>query len=145
MRFADKIFYDLDKNCDGKDGQYVPWGSMHSTLIRGSLQWRHNERFGVSHHQRLECLLSRLFRRRPKKASKLRVTGLCEGNPPVTGGFHSQGPEAQKMFLFDDGIMFPCWFRNIDSYAIKLSAHGRRRRCIIYAISFTDHFKISCE
>ena len=29
--------------------------------------------------------LSRLFRRRSKKTSKLRVTGLCEGNSPVTG------------------------------------------------------------
>ena len=26
----------------------------------------------------------------PKKTSKLHVTGLCEGNPPVTGGFPSQ-------------------------------------------------------
>ena len=51
------------------------------------LQWRHNERDGVSNHRRLYCLLKRLFRRRPKKSSKLRVTGLCEGNPPVTGGF----------------------------------------------------------
>ena len=28
--------------------------------------------------------------RRPKKTPKLRVTGLCEGNPPVTDGFPSQ-------------------------------------------------------
>ena len=28
--------------------------------------------------------------RRSKKQSKLRVTGLCEGNPPVTGGLSSQ-------------------------------------------------------
>ena len=27
------------------------------------------------------------FRRRPKKTSKVRVTGLCEGNSPVTGEF----------------------------------------------------------
>ena len=33
---------------------------------------------------------SRLFRRRPKKTSKFRVNGLCEGNSPVTGGFPSQ-------------------------------------------------------
>ena len=32
-------------------------------------------------------LLSRLFRRRSKKTQMLRVTGLCEGNAPVTGGF----------------------------------------------------------
>ena len=28
------------------------------------------------------CLLNRLFRRRSKKTSKLRVTGLCAGNSP---------------------------------------------------------------
>ena len=50
------------------------------------LQWRHNERDGVSNRRRLHCLLNRLFKRRSKKTSKLRVTGPCEGNPPVTGG-----------------------------------------------------------
>ena len=53
------------------------------------LQWRHNERDGVSNHRRLGCLFNLLLRRRTKK-STLRVTGLCEGNPPVTGGFPSQ-------------------------------------------------------
>ena len=48
----------------------------------GTLQWRHNERDGVSNHQRLDGLPKGLFRRRSKKASKSRVTGLCEGNPP---------------------------------------------------------------
>ena len=55
-----------------------------------ALQWRHNERDGVSNHWRLECLLNRLFRRRSKEKSKLRVTDLCEGNPPVTSGFPLQ-------------------------------------------------------
>ena len=54
------------------------------------LQWRHNERNGVSNHQPHECLLNRLFRRRSKKPSKLRVTGLCAGNSPVTGEFPAQ-------------------------------------------------------
>ena len=54
-----------------------------------TLQWRHNERDGVSNHQPHDCLLNRLFRRRSKKTSKLRVTGLCEGNSPVTGEFPS--------------------------------------------------------
>ena len=40
--------------------------------------------------RRLDCLLNRLFRRRSKKPSKIRVTGLCDGNPSVTGGFPSQ-------------------------------------------------------
>ena len=55
-----------------------------------SLQWRRNERHGVSNHPHLDCLLSRLFRRTSKKTSKLRVIGLCEGNPPVTGWFPTQ-------------------------------------------------------
>ena len=47
------------------------------------LQWRHNERNGVSNDRHIDCLLNRLFRRRSKKTSKLRVIGLCEGDSPV--------------------------------------------------------------
>ena len=35
-------------------------------------------------------LTNGLFRRRSKKTSKLRVTGLCEGNSPGTGDFPAQ-------------------------------------------------------
>ena len=52
-----------------------------------SLQWRQNEPNGVSNHRRLNCLLKLLFRRKSKKTSKLRVTGLCEVNSPVACGF----------------------------------------------------------
>ena len=55
-----------------------------------SLQWRHNEGDGVSNHQRVVCLLKRLFRLRSKKTSKLCVTGLCGGNSPVTDEFPAQ-------------------------------------------------------
>ena len=55
-----------------------------------SLQWRHNECNSVSNHGRLDCLLNRLSRRKSKKTSKLSVTGLFEGNSPVTGEFPSQ-------------------------------------------------------
>ena len=60
------------------------------TSINVSLQWRHNDCDGVSNHQPRDCLLHRLFRRRSKKSSTLRVTGLCEGNSPVTGEFPAQ-------------------------------------------------------
>ena len=46
---------------------------------------RHNERDGVSNHQRLHCLHNHLFGRRSKKISKLRVTGLCAVNSSETG------------------------------------------------------------
>ena len=55
-----------------------------------TLQWRYNEHDGVSNHQAHDCLLKRLFRRRSKKTSKLRVTGICEGNSTVTGEFPAQ-------------------------------------------------------
>ena len=55
-----------------------------------SLRWRHNELDGVSDHQPHDCLLNRLFGRRSKKTSKLRVTGLCAGNSPGTGEFSAQ-------------------------------------------------------
>ena len=55
-----------------------------------TLQWRHNERDGVSNHQPHYCLFNHLFRRRSKKIHKLRVTGLCEGNSPVTDEFPAQ-------------------------------------------------------
>ena len=55
-----------------------------------SLLWRHNGCDGVSNHQPHDCLLNRSFRRRSKKTSKLRVTGLCVGNSPVTDEFPAQ-------------------------------------------------------
>ena len=58
--------------------------------IMRALQWRQHGHDGVSNHQRLDCLLNRLFKRKSKKTPKLRITGLCEGNPPVTGGFPPQ-------------------------------------------------------
>ena len=67
------------------------------------LQWRHNEHVGVSNHQPPECLRNSLFRHRSKKTSKLRVTGLCVGNLPVTGEFPAQmASNAKKV---------PIWWR----------------------------------
>ena len=44
--------------------------------------------------------------RRSKKTLKLRVTGLCEENSPVTDEFPHKGPVTRKMFPFDDVIMW---------------------------------------
>ena len=59
-------------------------------LIWQPLQWRHNRHDGVPNQHHHHCLLNRLFRRRSKKEPNLRVTGLCEGNSPVTGEFPAQ-------------------------------------------------------
>ena len=70
-----------------------------SRLFYHYSQWRLSERDGVSNHRRLDCLLARLFRRISKNTAKLRCTGLCDWNPPVTGGFPSQRAcNAEKCF-----------------------------------------------
>ena len=76
---------------------YVNFGSYYtctkwadSCVLLHPLQWRNNERDGVSNHQPHDYLLKRLFRPRSKKTSKLRVTGFCEGNSPVTSEFPAQ-------------------------------------------------------
>ena len=69
-----------------------------------TLQLRHNDNDGVSNHQPHGCLPNRLFRRRSKKTSKLRVTGLCVGNSPGPVNSPHKGPVTRKMFSFDDVI-----------------------------------------
>ena len=70
-----------------------------------ALWWRHNDHDSVSNHQPHGCLLNRLFRRRSKKTSKLRVTGLCAGKSPGPVNSLHKGPVTRKMFPFDDVIM----------------------------------------
>ena len=65
-------------------------GNDFSITGPSSLRWRHNGRYGVSNHQPHDCFLNRLFRRRSKKTSKLRITGLCAGNSPGTGELPAQ-------------------------------------------------------
>ena len=86
-----------------------------------SLQGRHNEHNSVPYHRRSDCLLSRLFRCRLKKISKLRVAGLCEGKLPVTDGFPHKGPVTRKCFrlMTSSGLFFKC--ANMLSNFIKCS------------------------
>ena len=69
-------FYDIEKT--------------KNRILIVTLRWRLNGRDGGLNHQPRDCLLNRLFGRRSKKTSKLRVTGLCVGNSPGTGEFPAQ-------------------------------------------------------
>ena len=63
------------------------------------LQWRHNEYDAVSNHRCVGGCFNPLVRAGSKKTSKLRLSGLCEGNSPVTGEFPSQrASNAEKWF-----------------------------------------------
>ena len=88
-------------------------GCIYISYIK-PLDWRHNGRDSVSNHQPHDCLLNRLIRRRSKKTSKLRVTGLCAGNSLVTGEFPHKWPVTQETLPFNDVIMhlvvFSVWW-----------------------------------
>ena len=77
------------------------------------LQWRHNGRDSVSNHQPHDCLLNLLFRRRSKKSSKLRLTGLYAGNSPGTGEFPAQ------MAILAENISI--WRRHRDMQSVSVS------------------------
>ena len=77
-----------------------------------ALRWRHSKLDDVSNHRRLDCLLSSLFRRRSKKISKLRVTGLCKGISPVTGEFPAQRASNAEFF-------FIWWRHHVRSFQIR--------------------------
>ena len=93
-----------------------------------TLLWRYNGHDGVSNHQPHDCLLNLLFRRRSKKTSKLRVTGLCEGNSPVTGEFPAQRAsktENVSIWWRHHGE----WLQVLNSYNL----HIVQTPCCIYA------------
>ena len=96
-------------------------------------QWRHIERDGVSNERHLDCLLNHLFRRRSKRTPKLRVTGLCEGNPPVTSGFPHKRPVTRIKFHL---MTSPC---------SRLMFSKMLLRVAYYAISITEGITFPCQ
>ena len=95
---------------------------LHSAFTLLPLLCRHIERDGVSNHQAYECLFNRLFRCRSMKTSNLRVTGLLDGNSPVTGGFPSQrSSNAENV---------PIWWRHHGTTRAFIRT-SRRAPCVI--------------
>ena len=94
----------------------APWYNCSVMQMRlpQALQWRHNERDGVSNNQPHDFLPDRLFRRTSNNTSKLCVTGLCERNSPVTGEFPAQrasNPENTSIWWRHHGISSSCLSR----------------------------------
>ena len=89
---------------------YIHWCHRTISFINKdvkykSLHWRHNGHYCVSNYQPHDCLSNRLFRRRSKKTSKIRVTGLCAGTSPGPVNSPQKESVTRKMFPFDDVIM----------------------------------------
>ena len=63
-------------------------------------------------------------RRRSKKTSKLRVTGLCEKIHRWPVNFPHKGPVTQESFPFDDAIMQCTWYKFISRrYSLVLGTN----------------------
>ena len=111
-----------DQYSESKVSVLLYTGGQVEHLVNTTLQWRHNGRDSVANQQHHDCLLNRLFRRRSKKTSKLRITGLCAGNSP------GKWPVTRKMFPFDDVIRITDGHR----FPQKLTwrhCNGERRLC----------------
>ena len=74
------------------------WNSRSATISRQPLEWRHNERDGVSNHQSLDCLPNRFFgpdqRKHQISASLVFVRGIHRW--PVNSPH--KGPVSWKCF-----------------------------------------------
>ena len=79
--------FDIPKELTKYNPYSLPVWMSYVLQFKIPLRWRHNGRENVWNHQPHHCLLRLLFRRRSKKTSKLRITGLCAGNSPGTGEF----------------------------------------------------------
>ena len=103
-----------------------------------ALRWRHNEHDGVSNHQPYD--LERLFRCSSKKTSKLRVTGLCEGNSTVAGEFPAQRASNVEFFFHLMTSSCLIWYSYMLQIAFRAtgdrpkSRHSRQGRHLLYAI-----------
>ena len=106
---------------------WIKWPPFRRRHIQAhfleSLQWRHDGRDNVSNHQPHDCLLNRLFGRRSKKTSKLRVTGLYAGNSPVTGEFPVQrASNAENVSIW--------WRHHVKMLKFRLKFHYIREQDI---------------
>ena len=95
FKWANGLYYDI----------LSPFSQLRVSETNTTLQWRHNERNSISNHQPHDGLPNSSFRRRSKKRSKLRVTGLCVGNSPGPVNSLHKWPVTRKMFPLDDVIM----------------------------------------
>ena len=93
---------------------------------------------GVLNHRRPDCLLNRLFKRRSKKASKLRIPGLCEGNSQVTGEIPTQRPVNPKNISISwRHHEFASWFR-LQTFNVNLSSFALHICDSIFICAFVD-------
>ena len=119
------------KNCDislkkwyTKIGQIFPWDMHYSDVIISTMTYQITSI--------TDCLLNRLFRRRSKKTSKLRVNGLCEGNSPVTDEFSAQrASNVENVFIWWRHHANKMW-RELEITGRYVQREGREDHAYVY-------------
>ena len=92
---------------------------------------------GVSNHRHFDYLLNRLFRRRSKKTSKLRVTGLSAGNSPGTDEFPAQrASNAENISIW--------WRHHVNVYLGSFRMKVERFIEITYQSVFVAQIQTAC-
>ena len=100
-------------------------------------KWCHIECNGVSNHLHLDCLLNHLFRSRPKKTSKLCITGLCEENALVAGEFPIQRvSNAENVSI---------WWCHHEKMYLKMSTSDMTLVRGIYWFKLCNNNKLFCH
>ena len=114
--------------------------SMISEIkISRTLQWRHNERDGVSNHRRLDCLHNRFFQAQIKENIKAPRHWPLWGD--FTGEFPAKGPVTRKK----SHLMTSSWNQNkylSGHYAIKLC--GTNEWCMMHQGSLLLRLQCWC-
>ena len=100
------------QNCSPTDDFILIRKKPTNSCVYISLLCLHDGRNGVSNHRRLDCLLDHLFRHRSKKKHQSSVSlAFVRGIHQWMVNSPHNGPVMQKMFPFDDIILWVARFR----------------------------------
>ena len=141
----------MDGRMDGPlEGQHTKVNAMNgrrpslSYHVNRSLQWRHNGHDCVSNHQPHHCLLNRLFGRRSKKTSKLRVTGFCAENVSIWWRHNVLPflrPRYFELWLWNINVWSKCEVMQSAQYLSVILYLSKSHMSLLnwYSVVFTGH------
>ena len=106
--------------------RYIPRNMHTPFVLYFVLIWLHNNDviMGAMASQitSLAIVYSTVYsRRRSKETSKLRVTGLCEGNSPVTGGFPAPRASNAKKSIWWRHHVDTDWFHTCSLWLLTIA------------------------
>ena len=109
------LVYNIHKMCTSRqpvtrkmfpfDDVIMSPSSMNVHDRVSTLQWRHNECYGVSNHQPHDCLLNCLFNANQRKHQSSASLAFVRGIHRSPVNSPHKWPVTRKMFPFDDVIM----------------------------------------